>query len=275
MTSANNLKQMGLACHTLHGVYGKLPPTVGAFPLNDGLSSFPDWGNNGTPAKFGTQFYFLLPYIEQEPLFKSISNHSYTSNAVVKTYQAPADPSMPANGLTWGSRGACSYKANWHVFRGGWGEDGQVGGITRFPMIRDGLSQTIFFTEAYTVCGLANASTPDQYCERIWGEDGQNAGPIGYHYTHNVNFAPSFFAPVYLNNDNPNAYKGQGVNAPLPQITPLDAQCDPVRVQGFYAGGILVGLGDGSSRLVSVSVSQVTWGRAVEPSDGLPLGADW
>jgi hypothetical protein len=37
----------------------------------------------------------------------------------------------------------------------------------------------------------------------------------------------------------------------------------------------MVGLGDGSVRLVSGSISQSTWGRAVDPQDGLPLGNDW
>jgi hypothetical protein len=38
---------------------------------------------------------------------------------------------------------------------------------------------------------------------------------------------------------------------------------------------MLVGLGDGSVRLVNSRVSQPTFGRAVDPADGLPLGSDW
>ena len=45
----------------------------------------------------------------------------------------------------------------------------------------------------------------------------------------------------------------------LPQFHPAVNQCDPTRVQGPYAGGILVGLGDGSVRLVNSGVGNPTW----------------
>ena len=37
----------------------------------------------------------------------------------------------------------------------------------------------------------------------------------------------------------------------------------------------MVGLGDGSVRLVNSGVSQQTWSYAVYPDDGQPLGSDW
>ena len=37
----------------------------------------------------------------------------------------------------------------------------------------------------------------------------------------------------------------------------------------------MVGLGDGSVRLVNSGVSQPTWSDAVFPNDGQPLGSDW
>jgi hypothetical protein len=46
-------------------------------------------------------------------------------------------------------------------------------------------------------------------------------------------------------------------------------------LQGPNAGGILVGLGDGSVRLVTTSVSRTTWINAVDPADGNVLGSDW
>ena len=38
---------------------------------------------------------------------------------------------------------------------------------------------------------------------------------------------------------------------------------------------MLVGMGDGSVKLVNPSVSATTFGLAVDPGDGLPLGSDW
>jgi len=281
MQSANNLKQMGLACHSAQDVNNNLPPTMGVYPgtapPNPGDSS--QWGVDIAPARCGTVFYHLLPYIEQENLWKSINKNSYNCGPnVVKTYTAPGDPSKPGNGLTWGNRGASSYRANWHVFRGGWGEDWQVAGINRITSIQDGTSNTIFFAEAYSVCGQSGTTNGTQYVELIWGEDGQNAGPIGQHYQGTAWFVPGFWAPVYAD-DNPNTYTGNGpysgLATPVPQIKPVQSLCNPQQVQGFSTGGAMVGLGDGSVRSVGSGVSQATWGRAVEPKDGLVLGSDW
>jgi hypothetical protein len=41
------------------------------------------------------------------------------------------------------------------------------------------------------------------------------------------------------------------------------------------AGGIIVGLGDGSVRLVGTSISPTTWANAIMPADGNVLGSDW
>jgi prepilin-type N-terminal cleavage/methylation domain-containing protein len=280
--SANNLKQLGLAsanCADTNG--GVLPPTMGNYMVTG-------WPNT-TPASDGTQFYFLLPYVEQDNAYKSTGWASYKSNAVVKTFQAPGDPTVPANGLTWSSRGATSYAANWHVFRGGWGEDWQVGGVTRFPAgLPDGTSNTILFAEHYAICGDPAYRNKDEtkYVERIWGENGQNSGPTGFNHTGTSGggalYAPSFFvqSPGAVDFPEKKVANYPWSYAALPQVQPPvkpsnGIQCDPVRVQGFSAGGILVGLGDGSVRAVSPGVSQVTWGRAVDPADGGVLGSDW
>jgi hypothetical protein len=60
-----------------------------------------------------------------------------------------------------------------------------------------------------------------------------------------------------------------------PQLRPLPTKCNPCMLQGMNAAGILVGLGDGSVRMVSTGISQSTWANAVNPADGQTLGADW
>ena len=62
----NNLKQMGLAAHNFHDTYGYLPPALGwLVPANNykvaAYANLP----------FGTPFWFLLPFIEQQNLWNT------------------------------------------------------------------------------------------------------------------------------------------------------------------------------------------------------------
>ena len=38
---------------------------------------------------------------------------------------------------------------------------------------------------------------------------------------------------------------------------------------------MMVGMGDGSVRLLNPGVSQLTWSEVMFPNDGQPLGTDW
>ncbi|MFM8931087.1 MAG: DUF1559 domain-containing protein, partial [Gemmataceae bacterium] len=200
MSSSNNLKQIGIALHNCHDTNNKLPTTHGCFPTT---GNGDDWNNKRIPSAFGTQQYFLLPFIEQNNLYNSAQvnangsqpSHSWNLNTPVKTFMAPNDSSLPADGLTWGGRGATSYSSNWHAFGGGWGEDWQIGGKARIPAsFPDGTSNTIGYVERPAICGDPAAPTGTGYVERIWGEDGQNAGPIAQKYTANVWFTPMYHA---------------------------------------------------------------------------------
>src|SRR5438046_705339 len=91
----NNLKQIGLALHNCHDTYQVLPPATGFFP------------KASSPA-FGPITFFLLPFIEQDNLYKaSVSNGTgapdtrRTDNALgtypgtkpaPKNYLCPSDP---------------------------------------------------------------------------------------------------------------------------------------------------------------------------------------
>src|SRR5262249_20597078 len=145
-------------------------------------------------------------------------------------------------------------------------------------------SNTIFFAEAYSVCGPPSGTTGTQYVELIWNEDGQNVGPWAQLNNQNVFFVPSFWYPVAVT-DNNNGIGADGLsykdprrgldNFPLPQIAPDPTLCNPTLVQGLQGGGIQVLLGDGSVKMVGPGVSVPTWSRAVLPADGQPLGSNW
>jgi hypothetical protein len=228
MSSSNNLKQIGLALHNCNDTYGKLPTTHGCFPdtapPNPNDSS--QWSASIVPSRFGTSQYFLLPFIEQDNVYKHpqigwadpnvptsglAQANSWKSLALIKTYRSPADPSMPASGRTWThgpGRGASSYSANWHAFGGGWGEDWQIAGKATIPSsFPDGTSNSIGYLEHRSICGDPRLQTGIWYVERVWCEDGQNSGPIAQKYNANTWFVPAYWVyPGSDLGDNPRDY---------------------------------------------------------------------
>jgi prepilin-type N-terminal cleavage/methylation domain-containing protein len=217
--SQNNLKQIGIAIHACHDANGKLPTTRGCFPqAGEGTV----WELDSVPSRHGSLHYFLLPYIEQENLYKApqISPNDGNGgggtqswrtkgnglNGVIKTYLAPNDPSVDGTGEAWNNNngergGAASYHANWHAFQGGWGEDWQVGGKARIPAsFPDGTSNSIGFMERYAICGNGNKGKPSSpwgqstvYAERSWQEDGSNTGPVAEYWDQ----GSAFVSPTY------------------------------------------------------------------------------
>src|SRR5262245_94933 len=106
LQSANNLKQQVLAIHNCHDTYNHFPPCQGAFP-ND--TNGIDWGAPWLPSRFGTIYYFMMPFIEQDAIYMSPqingtigsswgnsgqpphqSNCWWFDRSVVKVLQAPA-----------------------------------------------------------------------------------------------------------------------------------------------------------------------------------------
>jgi prepilin-type N-terminal cleavage/methylation domain-containing protein/prepilin-type processing-associated H-X9-DG protein len=215
MSSQNNLKQIGIAVHSCHDAFGRVPSCHGAFPNS---ANGTDWGAPYVPSHFGTMQYFLLPFIEQDNAYRDPimghgannvdpnsndpnGNHaanSWWSDQVVKVYQAPGDPTLPPDGRQWATgghnlgRGATSYAANWHCFGGGWGEDWQIGGKARIPQsFPDGTSNSIMFFERYAKCGdildgdwnkYRLPTGVNTYVEHIWNEDGQNGGAVAQYW---------------------------------------------------------------------------------------------
>jgi prepilin-type N-terminal cleavage/methylation domain-containing protein len=242
--SQNNLKQMTLALHNCNDTYGKLPSCCGMFPTQN--------PSNWTPAPHGTLFYFLLPFMEQQNIYNSVTNYSYTTNAIVKTFIAPGDPSMPGNYLTWSNRGASSYAANFYVFSdqngGGYytanGSSGSLpaanGGYARIPAtLPDGTSNTIGIGERFSICSGY---------QHIWGEDGQTQNPWSAYI---IQESLPIFNANYTNN------------------------CSPYIYGTFSPAGVMVSMMDGSVRIVSNGVSNWSWLCALLPNDGLVFDSSW
>lgn len=210
-----------------------------------------------------TMFHFLLPYVEQDAVYRRLSPDTDVTglayNTVIKTYICPSDPSI-ANGMCTTPAGggnqwaAGCYGGNYYVF-------GDPPSNRTFPLgakemsasIPDGLSNTIFLAEVYGTClntGNAGGS--------LWADS-------------NRRWRPGFNLQVGTKDPVP-GYPP----APQPQFRPnYLTGCDIGRAQGSHTGGLLVALGDGTVRMVSPSISPATWQRACDPQDGEVLGSDW
>jgi prepilin-type N-terminal cleavage/methylation domain-containing protein/prepilin-type processing-associated H-X9-DG protein len=111
----NNLKQIGLALHNYHDTQQALPPGYFAFSsYSDGATdTAPGWGWAA----------FILPYLEQEPLYRQIDlRQSVASSAAartpVKLYLCPSDLTPPGPfavpdpfGSPLAAAAPCSYAA--------------------------------------------------------------------------------------------------------------------------------------------------------------------
>jgi prepilin-type N-terminal cleavage/methylation domain-containing protein len=319
MQCTNNLKQIGLAIHSCHDAYGKLPPICGPFPsptANGYVATGSSYQGIGVP------YQFLLPFMEQDALFKLNLNGTNNlgwnaGNAYsipVKTYICPSDPSVGPNGSCPQNPGgppyaaATSYAVNGLVFGGcnfspgngtttptatisnlaQWGgkvdangnQNGILGGdgkpippfyyATIPASMPDGTSNTVINTEKLTFCMISPQGPAD-----LAAHKGQCGGAGGRSYCGGSNWGDpllDFFAPVY------NILMNNGVvtTAATPQIQPnYQVNCDPTRPSSPHSGVILTGMGDGSVRGVSGSISPLTWMLVNVPNDGLVLGSDW
>ena len=254
LQSANNMKQIVLATHACHDANGKLPPDLGYYPNTTGVTT-------ATPAQHGSFYFFLLPYLEQTNVYNATVGQSYTNTTVLKTFLAPLDPSVTANGAAPNSKGVqaglCSYEANGYILTGdslyalpyfltgssanGDTADGSVK-YARIPQdIPDGTSNTIFLAEHYSYNCLYNTGV---YGNRTWGED--NAGP-------------SEWASILI-------------HASVFEVTPKVGSSSCYVPQAYTPAGCGVALADGSVRIANPGINATTWWRLLLPNDGLVVG---
>lgn len=266
---SNNVKQLLIATHNLNDTNGSLPPVNspdGWTALTQAASCY-----NGGP---WTAFTFLLPYVEQQNIYNALTRGNSPPGAycggqymhVVKTYLCPSDPStnngysMTTNGGANGYAASC-YSANYYVFGNpnGSSDSSCVQGANSLPRsIPDGLSNTIFFGEVYASCGYWGSASNANTAASLWADSTLPWRAIMCHNTTSKNVNPGY-APC-------NTFQSQ------PQMF---TSCDPSRGQSGHTNGMNVGVGDGSVRFLSTSISPTTWARACDPRDGNVLGSDW
>jgi len=246
---ANNIGQMLKGTHNCHQTIGMYPPTMDWFPV---------WNANsgGDQEGYGSFFWHLLPYMEQDPLYKAGKTQYSTnwsadptgatpsfvyfpwnaSGQPLKTYQCPSDPTQSSS--AWPGRG--SYVVNFQVTQ--WS-----GANARMPAsFQDGTSNTILIAER-----LASLQSGSNFTAWMWwgGPNDCNTPTFAY--------APTGPASRFQTSNNA-------------ATCTCGYACTPHGV-----AGMIVGMADGSARTVNAGVSAGTWWAACTPASSDTLGPDW
>jgi prepilin-type N-terminal cleavage/methylation domain-containing protein len=284
----NNLHQLGLAALHCHDTKGALPPVHGWYPS---VNNQPQ-ANSG----YGSVLFHLLPFVEQENLYKAAFGNYTVGTAVIPAYtpienpavystsvpalQCPSDPSL-VNGRPSGlPEGGSSYACNFFAFGTAAGSyPNGIGnppytvtswnwwGANRIPAnFTDGTSSTVLFTEKYARCEYPPNSTTGG--GNMWAHLGKAGVASGQSWW------PAVMAPDFAKY-NPNCY---GLNpGALFQVLPNSfiGNCDWTRASTGHTGGIQVGLADGSVRNVSQGITAAIWWYVFTPAGGETLPSGW
>jgi prepilin-type N-terminal cleavage/methylation domain-containing protein len=273
-TCSNNLKQLGLAVQNYAGTNSDaLPGTTDSV--------------NATP--YSTQFhgsnchFLILPYIEQDALYKGVLSAAPTGTYnganywtpwdrtiassgkqllyhTVKPFICPSDATLnngiPSNrGPDWAGT---SYANNYQLF-GAFHSGNADRSKLKIGNIPDGTSNTIMFACEY------GGRTSDH--GQLWAYPGWDWAGDG-------RYMPTF---AWGGNSSRWTYPSGWGNWNQPPLfgVPQASATDRTRVYAVHTTTCLVGLADGTVRGVNASVTQPTWENAVRPDDGNVLGSNW
>jgi len=257
MTCSNNFKQMGTAIHNY------------ASANQDKLPGQLLYTSNASPARYMVFHFNLLPYIEQENVFRQAQGYTYcwdnptVRNAVIKAYLCPSDSSH-ASGFRPGQTdwAITSYWNNAYVFASTRPYDPSTGGYPTYSKytignIPDGTSNTVAMLERYAYnqpynWGMLWCHPADSW---QWGLNNQWTSTYSA-----ANNAPS-------NAGAPASY--------MPQFGYRMAQTHPYYPSSAHSSSIQVLLMDGSVRGVSNGLNGTNWNYAIVPDDGQVLPGNW
>jgi prepilin-type N-terminal cleavage/methylation domain-containing protein/prepilin-type processing-associated H-X9-DG protein len=223
--SANNLKQASLAFHSSASAFDdKFPPGLGSYSTSGGSS--------------GPWTWHILPYIEQDAVYKSTITLENDSAAVIKTYYAPGDvTNSPTTAYT-------SYAGNLSVLPA---SNGSVSNLK--STFVDGTSNTVALMERYAV---SSASSNNK------------------HHWYTAVASKVLITPPALDTSG-----NVASTVVIFQLKPATTAATDGVPQGHSSGSMQVAMCDGSVRSVTTSVTPTAWGRACAPADGFVLPSDW
>ena len=304
MSCSNNMKQIGIACHSYHDSNGTMPPAVLAHP------SVTDIADYGQP--FGPNWAVLiLPHIEQGNLYNQVSdsirlysvNGDLTWRSIrgtkIKTYLCPSDTGADVlNTRAGGGWGRGNYGANagpgmwWGSGPGTVGVGNNSGGkwsdnnpsnfnAEYYPSWTTGWGGGGVFvvnggTRFATIeDGTSNTILMDEL--RI----GSNSDDIRGSWA--MGMAGASISAGNGRNDTPTPNVSQSgwddiqgcVDRPDIGMGCCGCNSWQVTAKSKHSGGVMTGMVDGSVKFISNSVSQKTWFQLHSRNDGAILGNDF
>lgn len=264
---SNNLSQLGKATHMCHDTNGVLPPATAASSSNTATIARP----GPYQGMCGAFWFHLLPFVEQAPLYNAANGSIQTTvngkkvcSYIINAFRCPSD-SSPSGGTGMGYPGQAdaswsigNYSVNFLVFGNPNTGSGEGGAILP-GTFADGTSNTIMFGERYASYGTSYSGGGP--CTLLWGNSEKRWSPVMCRST------TSGYVPCAMFQANVDYKNATGPDQSTATLAPGG--------QALHELNMLVGLGDGSVRNVSSTLSPTTWQAACDPRDGVPLGNDW
>jgi hypothetical protein len=226
--------------------------------------------SNGSPYP-GDPLVMLLPYVEQTNMYNRYMSLSFvrqiqfSQRMQVAIYVNPADRSFcalnpnlnsfPQSSLS--DLSVSSYALNEQLFRE----------RPKLSQVTDGLSQTIWIAEHYGWnCNGTTFFYPMTGSDR-WAP---LQPPTFAHSMADGRPQPGDYSPITSGNP-PQSTTQDGR---LFQVAPSLSDCDPRLPNASSSGGLQVGLGDGSVRILAPSISPTVFWGAVTPNKGEVISFD-
>lgn len=263
----NNMKQLGIALHSYHETYGRLPVTQYENNTGSDYLILSTWSRS------------ILPMLDQGPIankWDEQKNFSVSSNAVLNksslaVYKCPSSPA-PAIG-TWEPDGQQLFDAN----AGGKYE----GGICEYSA-----SSNTQITGQPQMTGMMDYDKTKEVSKRFQDVTdglsntlmlGEVAGGSATYYAQKVP-VPGAFQKIRFHNwagQNRISFRGYSADGMTTNgncLINCSGASGGSNLFAFHAGGVDITLGDGSSRFLSENIDFETMCRLVACQDGKIIG---
>jgi prepilin-type N-terminal cleavage/methylation domain-containing protein len=299
--SVNNLKQIGLAFHSINDAQKALPPSTGWFPKAPTPPGYTSGGG------IGTAFFHLLPYLDQTPLWEKSKQTMYsvpTYNSTPQTYSGSWTYNDPTYGYKYTYSQTVDYGTNYTYVSGGvpaynasvlsetvkvfqsssdptlYSYSGSGSPYVSYLVSRevldkdlkiqtitDGSSNTVLATEGYANCYGSSYRN---------GMYNQTSRGYSYSYTVVYNWTGSYYLANPQWYPNPQTYSYSYsynyspsfalVGGQTFEVMPSQYSCNGQLPQGLFSGGLNVLFGDGTVKTVNQGVSVAAWNAALTPN---------